>query len=362
MATTSPDGISYPNSASTKKTIEAHIQDTATSVQSALNTVPLSQNYLINGAFDVWQRGTSFSFSGPSGNYTTDRWSFYMDGTSGAVVVSQQVHTPGFASISGFEAKNFVRINRTAVGTGGTYSNFQQPIEDVRNCAGQTVTYSFWAKADAARTITAFLNQDFGTGGSSAVVTSIQSTNITTSWARYSFTFNLPSISGKTISSTDSKLWAYIGTPNVVSTIDIWGIQLEVGSNATRFRRYAASPQAELIACQRYYYRASAAGGGPYSVLMPIMAQGTTGGYGVFMFPQPMRITPITIDYANLAACSYGLPHTAITGLGYDSNVCSPLSMGVTLSWASYSVARSDFLVLLGNNSTSAYIGFSAEL
>ena len=39
MATTSPDGISYPNSASTKKTIEAHIQDTATSVQTAITDV-----------------------------------------------------------------------------------------------------------------------------------------------------------------------------------------------------------------------------------------------------------------------------------------------------------------------------------
>ena len=51
MATTSPDGISYPNSASTKKTIEAHIQDTATSVQTALNTKAASSH--VHSAADI---------------------------------------------------------------------------------------------------------------------------------------------------------------------------------------------------------------------------------------------------------------------------------------------------------------------
>ncbi len=38
MATTSPDGISYPTNVSSKKTIEGHIQDTVTSTQTALNS------------------------------------------------------------------------------------------------------------------------------------------------------------------------------------------------------------------------------------------------------------------------------------------------------------------------------------
>ena len=42
MANTTPDNISYPNSASTKKTIEAHIQDTANSVQSAMTSKRIS--------------------------------------------------------------------------------------------------------------------------------------------------------------------------------------------------------------------------------------------------------------------------------------------------------------------------------
>ena len=39
MANTTPDNVSYPTNASPKKTIEAHIQDTATSVQTAITDV-----------------------------------------------------------------------------------------------------------------------------------------------------------------------------------------------------------------------------------------------------------------------------------------------------------------------------------
>lgn len=42
MANTSPDNISYPTNESSKKTIEAHIQDTATSVQSAMTSKRIS--------------------------------------------------------------------------------------------------------------------------------------------------------------------------------------------------------------------------------------------------------------------------------------------------------------------------------
>ena len=231
-----------------------HTQGGSDVVSVTLNQVPSFQTYrnrIINGSFDAWQRGTSFSFTGVSGTYTADRWAFYMDGTGSAATISRQAFTPGTAPVSGYESAYFIRINRTAAGTGNTYSNFQQPIEDVRTFAGQTITVSFWAKADAARTLGLYLTQDFGTGGSSAVGTSTSTASVTTSWQRFSYTYTLPSIAGKTISATDSKVYMFFQCGNAVSTFDIWGVQVESGSVMTPFE---VEPfETTLRKCQRYY-------------------------------------------------------------------------------------------------------------
>ena len=59
MATTSPDGISYPNSASAKKTIESHIKDTADSVQAGLNTKASLSGASFTGSVTASYGGTS---------------------------------------------------------------------------------------------------------------------------------------------------------------------------------------------------------------------------------------------------------------------------------------------------------------
>lgn len=215
------------------------------------------RNRIMNGGFDIWQRGTSFSYSGPSGDYSADRWAYYTDGTGSAVTVSRQTFTPGAAPVAGYEGTYFLRYNRTAAGTGNTYSNLQQPIEDVRVFAGQTVTISFWAKADAARSVGVSMTQDFGTGGSAAVGLGVIGTaSVTTSWQRFSFTASLPSISGKTI-GTSSKLYLFLYMGNVVSTVDVWGVQVEAGSAATPFE---VKPVGDTLRdCQRYFQRIGAA-------------------------------------------------------------------------------------------------------
>jgi PDZ domain-containing secreted protein len=68
--------------------------------------------------------------------------------------------------------------------------------------AGQQVTISFWAKADATKNIAVDLAQTFGNGGSpSAAVVGIGVTKVSigTSWQKVTVTANVPSISGKTL-------------------------------------------------------------------------------------------------------------------------------------------------------------------
>ena len=112
-----------------------------------------TKNYIINGAFDFWQRGTS-GFSTNTGAYNADRWAFYGDGSGWTKAITQQTFTPGTAPVAGYEGQYFWRFNQSVAGSGGANNVLIYKVEDVRSLAGQAVTLSFWAKADAARTVT----------------------------------------------------------------------------------------------------------------------------------------------------------------------------------------------------------------
>ena len=236
------------------------------------------KNKIINGDFGIWQRGTSISATNTYA-YISDRWQSLCDG---AITGARTAFTPGAAPVAGYEGKYYLRYTKTS----GTYWQIQQYIEDVQTLAGQTATISFWAKVDAAKTVYVQLSQNFGSGGSATVTTSAGTQALTTSWARYSFTVSVPSISGKTI-GTSSNLALEIGvaatTGNVV--FDLWGVQVEAGSVATAFQTATGTVQGELAACQRYYYRVPgefettvAASGSSICVLIPL--------------PVTMRIVP----------------------------------------------------------------------
>jgi len=203
------------------------------------------KNQCINGAFNVWQRGTSFG----ANVYTADRWQTQTDkGTT----VSQQTFTAGTAPVAGYEGTFFLRQTYTAT---GNYAALQTKLEDVRLFAGQTVTLSYWAKADATFSNTPSISQNFGSGGSGSVGTNGTTHNITTTWTRYSSVISVPSISGKTIGTSSFLMLQPILLESTgARTIDIWGVQIEAGSVATAFQTATGTIQGELAACQRYYY------------------------------------------------------------------------------------------------------------
>jgi hypothetical protein len=207
-------------------------------------------NAIINGAFDIWQRGTSFTNPSGSTFYWADRWL-----SSGAALwtATKETFSPADLTAVGYgEGENFLKITVNGAST-STAAGVSQRIEDVRTFAGQTVTLSFWTRGSVDRTFNATLAQNFGSGGSTTVTSSQQSFGVSTSWNRVSLVFSLPSISGKTIgSSSFLQLNIRLGTvPD--GNYDIWGVQLEAGSVATPFRRNANSLQGELAACQRYF-------------------------------------------------------------------------------------------------------------
>ena len=240
MKTTYADGDVY--SAADVNDITGTINLLGSSVAYAAG-----KNKIINGDFGIWQRGTTFN-AVANGTYTADRWQAGKDGTA-TINVSQQTFTPGTAPVAGYEGQYFLRFDVSAWTSSPVYLTHK--IEDVRTFAGQTVTVSFWAKANSSTTNDVLYLQDFGSGGSGAVVSS-SSITIGTSWARYSVTFAIPSISGKTV-GTSSSLVFQILRFSAAKTVDVWGVQVESGSTATAFQTATGTIQGELAACQRYY-------------------------------------------------------------------------------------------------------------
>jgi hypothetical protein len=316
------------------------------------------KNAIINGDFRVWQRGTTFT-SPATNSYTADRWVTNQDG-SGTVTVSQQSFTPGTAPVAGYEAPFFLRQAVTAAGT-TSFFQMQQKIEDVRTFANQTVTFSFWAKADSSRTGLVYWEQNFGSGGSATVQSTVfPAPALTTSWQRFTYTFTLPSISGKTI-GTGSCLIFYIRNGGTASgaNLDIWGAQLEVGSVATAFQTATGTIQGELAACQRYFFRLDSSSN-VYSVFASGHFNTTTNFRTVLPFPITMRTTPtFSFSNMNLFAANGAAYYGASAGTPTASTMTRNASViDVTVAGATAGQGG----MLIANNSTSAFIEGSAEL
>jgi hypothetical protein len=323
------------------------------------NTFAAGRNSIINGDFSIWQRGTTFTV-GNGTTYTADRYKTYRDGSGATVTVSRQSFTPGTAPVAGYESAFFLRFAQSVAGTGATYSALAQSIEDVRTFAGQTVTFSFWAKADANRNFNLSVQQEFGQGGSSAVYPGGGIAAVTTSWQRFSFTVNVPSIAGKTI-GTGSYLQMYFDMPlNTTFTFDTWGWQAEIGNVATAFETASGTIGGELVLCQRYYFRLSSTGYNRFAIAQCISS---TNAQSVFSLPTIMRIAPTALEQTGTASnyaltSSSGSPLTCSAVPSFDisnANFVSVLftvSSGLTAGHATQAIS----------NAVSAFLGVSAEL
>jgi hypothetical protein len=342
-------------------------------------TIPASYGYaagknkIINGDFFINQRGFTTTTASAFG---FDRFYNQSDGASGTATFTAQTFTAGTAPVSGYEAKNFLRCVTAGQSAAGVFTIFQQQIEDVRVIAGQTVTISFWAKsASATPKIAIEVEQNFGAGGSpsAAVQTYAGQVTLSTSWDRYSVSVAVPSISGKTIGTTANtssngiNLWVSAGTTYnsrtgslgiQSNTFDIWGLQVEQGSTATAFQTATGTLQGELAACQRYYFRNTQTGNNQHLTPFGSAVSSTAAAIDVF-FPVPMRTNPTAIESANLAVTDGANARTNVTSVTFNasSNLVANCEYNVASGLTQYRPYS-----LFNQTSTTAYVGFSAEL
>lgn len=220
------------------------------------------RNKIINGGFDIWQRGTSQTSDNMGSD---DRW--YNINSITTKVHSQQSFALGQIEVPG-NPRYYSRTVVSSVANAASLCAKFQSIEGVKTLSGSVATLSFYAKADSTKKLAIYARQYFGTGGSpSSPVDGIGYTllNLTSSWQKFTINITLPSISGKTLGTdNNNSLQLYfwfdtgsnynglvVGLGQQSGTFDIAQVQLEEGSVATPFEQRPYGT--EFALCQRYF-------------------------------------------------------------------------------------------------------------
>lgn len=224
--------------------------DTGTSIEP-------HRNLVINGAFDIAQRNTTYAVTTTFAYGCVDRWGF-TQATTAACTASQVA-----IATSGIPFRYGLKLQRTngATTTGVITSATAFETTDSVKFAGKQVTLSFYAKAGAnysasgsilnfhVHTGTGIDEAANNVGGWTGAATPLSVAQvITTTLTKYTVT---GTIAAGATQIAISAIWTPVGTAGADDSVTITGVQLEVGATATDFE--FRSVQDELAMCQRYY-------------------------------------------------------------------------------------------------------------
>lgn len=340
------------------------------------NTVPSAgfRNAIINGGFDIWQRGTSITVSNTSA-YSADQWIIYGVGTSGSSTFQRGAHGGLGGEWYGGGGKYYAAFTWT-LGTDAVngYHGLTQLIEDVTTLSGRDVTLSFWASG--VGNVGVEIQQYFGSGGSpsATIQTQLGLVALTSGPKRYTFTFRMPSVVGKTVGTNGKdcvfvNFWtalgsAYVGRGSGVGwqsgagkSFNVWDVQLESGNVASPFERRPIG--SELALCQRYFERIQSQSA-TYNIFGTGMCYSATQGAVVIQY-QPKRASPtITTSAAGnfVVVNSVGTAITC-TSIGPNYSGISSCEFGITVAAG---LAAGNATKLHANVTTGAIVDISAEL
>lgn len=233
----------------------------ATAVANAATALAAKQpkNLLINGSFDIWQRGTTFNADVGVDPFAVsqvaDRWVTTAHNANRTIL--QAAFGSGQTAVPGNPIYALRWSQAGPVTVNPTY--LAQRVERVSTIENGPATVSMWVRPDAAFSIGLQLVQHFGAGSNSPSADfglPVQGFALVTSqWQKITATFALPSILGKIIGDNPAKgdwLELRINAPTGTAfTLDVAQVQLEAGTTASTFDRRRV--EEELNRCQRYY-------------------------------------------------------------------------------------------------------------
>lgn len=266
---------------------------------NTINPGNITKNYIINGRFDHWQRGTSFSLSGTQ--YTADRWYALVSAANRTV---SRVGGTGTGSIYG------LKLQRVS-GSDTTACHICQPFETTQfaRLRGKKVNISFLAKCGttfsaSGSLIEVFLATGNGTeskyigGGFSGTSTILDTFPVlTTTLTRYSLTTTaiIPT------DSTQMELvirFTPVGTAGVDDSITLEQVMIAEGvEDPGNFSLAGATPQGELAFCQRYFCKTydldTAPGSVDVSGSIAVMSSTGTATFTRIFWGYPVRLRSV---------------------------------------------------------------------
>ena len=298
-----------------------------------ISNLSLFDNAIINGDFNIWQRGTSFAPPGAAA-YTTDRFQYHYSGTM-VYTVSRVADVPTLGESrhrSIYSMKMDCTTAQVSIGA-GQHCTMQHRIEgyNFASYMNKTVTLSFWVKA----TKTGIYCVAFGNVGFNRTYIIEYTVNSSDTWEKkeVTLTFNDGSggwsfdhgigicISWSVACGTSlqgaANTWLtgnFLATSNQVNACDnvannfqLSQVQFELGSSASDFK--GRTIQQELGLCQRYFCKSYPIGMTPGAITSP--GSVVTEEYLIkpsalllTPFPVPMRITPTVLSYSNITGAS----------------------------------------------------------
>jgi hypothetical protein len=358
---TSANGIQYPITC-----LVTHIAGTfATDVVSNYwQLAAPTRNYIINGNFDFWQRGTSVSVNG----YLADRFAFSNVTSAGTFTRTRSTDVPTFAQ-SGFQStySDLITIGTADASLAGDERAFYYQVIEGSNFQkifGKKVTLSFWVKCSKTGTQSVAFNNSSGAGGAGNVsYVATYTINSPNTWEKKiitvdmetSGTWGLGSGYGLSIawslctSATNqfatstvnqwitapspSAKYHNIGNLNLFDTSGatwrIAQIQLEEGPVPATFKLAGDNIASELQLCQRYFEKS-------FDIdVAPVNGGATLTGNGYFTvaafnnaesafvpFKAVKRVAPTIVKYGNSSGfwAAYSGAYTYAVGNGVGNS------------------------------------------
>lgn len=335
----------------------------ATGLAWAASPSGYADNPVLNSSLQVWQRGTSLAVtSSSSAFYGPDRWQVYRAATGSTVSRQATNDTTNLPNI-----QYCARVQRDSGNTSTSNINFIQNFESINSVpfSGKTVTFSFYARAGAnysatSNALAAYLrsgtgtDQNFVTGYTGLIDVVATTATLTTTWQRFTYSGTVPTNSTELAIQIQSNP---TGTAGANDWFEITGIMVEVGLSASAFHTNQPTIQAELAACQRYYFRSTQNANlilGTYG-----NATSTTVAYVPVPYPASMRVTPTALDYSSVYLSDTVNAFTGIASVTVGTSTNELGEVAVTINSGSLTQFRTYKLVALTNG---GYVGFSAEL
>jgi hypothetical protein len=337
------------------------------------------RNRIINGAMVIDQRnaGASSTVANTGGYLSVDRWRISNGNSTVTVQQSSSVIPTGFANSLGL----------TVSTTDSTGSHAIQHYIEAFNTADMgfgtaspsTFTLSFWVRSS----LIGLYGVGFQNSANNRSYVGTYTINSANTWEQKTITVVGDNASGTWLGATNgiglaiefdlgsndannqtAGSWSVTANARRTSSCVKWantagatfyitGVQLEKGSTASPFeyRPYGT----ELILCQRYFAKLSAAGAA-YTAFGVARGNGASSVYAYLKYPTTMRSAPTTVQSNTGVNFPSQASITAITATydGLDSS-------GVEMS-TSATIGAGICALWNANNNGAAFVTLSAEL